>query len=55
MMACKYFLRKLKPTLAYHQFIGKNTPGVVLLSGFNSNMNGKKALALENWCRLVVY
>lgn len=26
-------------------------PGIIFLSGFNSNMNGDKALFLDNWCR----
>lgn len=35
--------------LAYHQTPG-TTPGVIFLSGFKSNMDGSKALALEAHC-----
>ena len=37
-------------TLAYNQLIGKNV-GIVFLGGFNSNMEGKKALYLEKWAK----
>ena len=37
------------PTIAYHHFPGKE-PGVIYCAGFNSDMTGKKALALEQWC-----
>nr|XP_020665696.1 mycophenolic acid acyl-glucuronide esterase, mitochondrial [Pogona vitticeps] len=40
------------PKLAYHKLKGKN-PGVVFLPGLFSNMNGDKALALEEYCRSV--
>ncbi|KAJ7320379.1 hypothetical protein JRQ81_019890 [Phrynocephalus forsythii] len=40
------------PKLAYHKLKGKN-PGVVFLPGLFSNMNGEKALALEEYCRSV--
>lgn len=30
---------------------GGCSPGLLFLSGFNSNMQGDKALALERWCR----
>ncbi|MFV8816231.1 alpha/beta fold hydrolase [Haliea sp. E17] len=36
--------------LAYVHHPGK-TPGVVFFAGFNSNMQGDKALALDAWCR----
>lgn len=36
--------------LAYHHLEG-NAPGILFLSGFNSNMQGDKALALDAWCR----
>lgn len=36
--------------LAYHHSPG-NTPGILFCPGFNSNMQGGKALALEAWCR----
>ena len=35
-------------TLAYNQLIGKNA-GIVFLGGFNSDMEGKKALYIEKW------
>ena len=35
-------------TLAYNQLTGKNQ-GIVFLSGFNSDMEGKKALYIEKW------
>jgi len=40
-------------TIAYHATPGKNPDrhtGVVFLGGFNSDMEGTKALALEAWC-----
>ena len=37
-------------TIAYNQIIGKNT-GIVFLSGFNSDMQGKKALYVEKWAK----
>ncbi|MBK1663132.1 alpha/beta hydrolase [Rhodospirillum rubrum] len=37
-------------TIAYHRTPGK-TPGVVFIHGFMSNMDGGKALFVENWCR----
>ncbi|KAH0624957.1 hypothetical protein JD844_032910 [Phrynosoma platyrhinos] len=40
------------PKLAYHKLKGKN-PGVVFLPGLFSNMNGEKALALEDYCKSV--
>ncbi len=36
--------------LAYQHLDGA-APGVLFCSGFNSNMQGDKALALESWCR----
>ncbi len=36
--------------IAYEHFEG-SSPGIVFLSGFNSNMQGDKALALDAWCR----
>jgi pimeloyl-ACP methyl ester carboxylesterase len=36
-------------TIAYHRRIGK-APGVVFLGGFNSDMTGTKALALDAFC-----
>ncbi|CAK8682985.1 unnamed protein product [Clavelina lepadiformis] len=43
--------RNSKPALAYSKVTGKKSPGVMFLPGFMSNMNGQKALALENWCK----
>ena len=37
-------------TLAYSHLAGSG-PGVVFLPGFNSDMNGTKAIALADWCR----
>ena len=37
-------------TIAYHRLAG-GVPGVVFLEGSRSNMNGKKALFLEQYCR----
>lgn len=37
-------------TLAYRHSEGRG-PGVMFCTGFNSNMGGDKALALEAWCR----
>lgn len=36
--------------LAYEHMAGTG-PGIVFLGGFNSNMQGEKARALEHWCR----
>ncbi|XP_072886225.1 palmitoyl-protein thioesterase ABHD10, mitochondrial-like isoform X2 [Hemitrygon akajei] len=49
-MSSMQFLTRLSlPRLAYYRIAAKN-PGVVFLSGFKSNMNGEKALALEAFC-----
>ncbi|MHA1107723.1 MAG: alpha/beta fold hydrolase, partial [Alphaproteobacteria bacterium] len=37
-------------TIAYHKTDG-STPGVIFLGGFMSDMNGAKAMILENFCR----
>lgn len=37
------------PKLAYQKIKGKS-PGVIFLPGFASNMNGQKAVALEDFC-----
>ena len=37
-------------SIAYRHTPGE-TPGVLFCAGFNSNMQGIKALALEQWCR----
>ena len=36
--------------IAYHQTEGAS-PGVVFLGGFKSDMNGTKAVHLEEWCK----
>ena len=36
--------------LAYHHHLGES-PGILFCPGFNSDMQGGKALALEAWCR----
>ncbi|KAM9441116.1 abhydrolase domain containing 10, depalmitoylase a isoform 2-T2 [Clarias gariepinus] len=46
----QYATRPDLPKLAYRKLNGK-TPGVVFLPGFASNMNGRKAEALEEFCR----
>lgn len=37
-------------TLAYRRLAGR-TPGVVFIHGYHSDMEGGKALAVEQWCR----
>ena len=37
-------------TIAYNQIIGKNT-GIIFLSGYNSDMQGTKALYIEKWAK----
>ncbi|NXT31357.1 ABHDA protein, partial [Pelecanoides urinatrix] len=44
-----FLTRPDRPNLAYHKLKGRN-PGVIFLPGFNSNMNGQKATALEDFC-----
>ena len=46
----KFINRLNNNTLAYNQLIGKNV-GIVFLSGFNSDMQGKKALYIEKWAK----
>ena len=46
----KFINRLDNNTLAYNQLRGKNV-GIVFLSGFNSDMQGKKALYLEKWAK----
>ena len=36
--------------IAYNQIIGKKN-GIVFLSGFGSDMQGKKALFIEKWAK----
>ncbi|XP_068019203.1 palmitoyl-protein thioesterase ABHD10, mitochondrial [Melanerpes formicivorus] len=47
--AVSFLTRPDRPNLAYHKLKGRS-PGVVFLPGFNSNMNGQKAAALEDFC-----
>ncbi len=38
--------------LAYHHYEGKkNSPGIIFLGGFLSDMNGTKAITLDKFCR----
>ncbi|KAG2456671.1 abhydrolase domain containing 10, depalmitoylase b [Polypterus senegalus] len=46
----QYLSRPDLPKIAYHNTKGKS-PGVIFLPGFASNMNGQKALALEEFCK----
>jgi len=43
------FHRKDGVNIAYHFSSGKS-PGVIFLGGFQSDMEGTKAMALEQWC-----
>uniref|UniRef100_A0A8B9Q7A1 Palmitoyl-protein thioesterase ABHD10, mitochondrial n=1 Tax=Apteryx owenii TaxID=8824 RepID=A0A8B9Q7A1_APTOW len=44
-----FLTRPDRPNLAYHKLKGRN-PGIIFLPGLNSNMNGQKAIALEDFC-----
>ena len=46
----KFINRLNHKTIAYNQLTGKNI-GIVFLSGFNSDMQGKKALYIEKWAK----
>ena len=46
----KFINRLDNNTIAYNQITGKKE-GIVFLSGFNSDMQGKKALYLEKWAK----
>ena len=46
----KFINRLDNNTIAYNQLTGKNV-GIVFLSGFNSDMQGKKALYIEKWAK----
>ena len=39
--------------IAYNQIIGKKN-GIVFLSGFGSDMQGKKALFIEKWAKITI-
>ncbi|KAJ1116786.1 hypothetical protein NDU88_004992 [Pleurodeles waltl] len=45
----QFLTRPDLPKLAYQKIKGKN-PGVIFLPGYASNMNGQKAVALEDFC-----
>lgn len=36
-------------TIAYHKTVAEREPGIIWLGGFKSDMEGTKALALEEW------
>ena len=44
----KYFKTPQGREIAYHQTFGKGI-GIVFLGGFKSDMEGTKAIFLENW------
>ncbi|XP_075051658.1 palmitoyl-protein thioesterase ABHD10, mitochondrial [Mixophyes fleayi] len=46
----QYLTRQDLPKLAYQKLKGKS-PGVIFLPGYASDMNGQKALALEDFCK----
>ncbi len=46
----KFINRSDNNIIAYKQLTGKNI-GIVFLSGFNSDMQGKKALYIEKWAK----
>ena len=46
----KFIKRLDNNIIAYNQLTGKNL-GIVFLSGFNSDMQGKKALYIEKWAK----
>ncbi|KAM9321571.1 palmitoyl-protein thioesterase ABHD10, mitochondrial [Gastrophryne carolinensis] len=46
----QYLARQDLPKLAYYKHKGKS-PGVIFLPGYASDMNGQKALALEDFCK----
>jgi pimeloyl-ACP methyl ester carboxylesterase len=45
------FLRLPDGALIAYRHLPGSSPGILFCSGFNSNMQGVKALALEQWCR----
>ncbi|NXT61498.1 ABHDA protein, partial [Chaetops frenatus] len=45
-----FLTRPDQPNIAYQKLKGRN-PGVIFLPGFNSNMNGQKAGALQDFCK----
>ncbi|XP_068121595.1 palmitoyl-protein thioesterase ABHD10, mitochondrial [Hyperolius riggenbachi] len=46
----QHLVRQDLPKLAYQKLKGKS-PGVIFLPGFASDMNGQKAVALEDFCK----
>jgi len=47
---CEFLALPDGTELAYQHCAGRG-PGILFCAGFNSNMQGDKALALETWCR----
>ena len=45
-----YFINKKKQKIAYKKINGKN-PGIIFVHGYNSNMNGEKALYIEKYAK----
>ncbi|XP_040193797.1 palmitoyl-protein thioesterase ABHD10, mitochondrial [Rana temporaria] len=48
--SAQLLVRQDLPKLAYHKHKGKS-PGVIFLPGYLSDMNGHKAMALEDFCK----
>lgn len=46
----QYLMRSKGRRIAYHSTEG-DSPGLIFCPGFQSNMGGVKALALEEYCR----
>ena len=45
-----YFLNKLNQKIAY-KYINGRSPGIIFIHGLNSDMNGKKAINIENYAK----
>jgi len=45
------FLKHDSKTIAYRRFLAKDTPTIVFLHGHGSDMDGTKALVVEEWAR----
>jgi len=50
MTGCEFLALPDGTELAYQHYAGRS-PGILFCAGFNSDMQGNKALALETWCR----
>ena len=48
----KILTRENGASIAYHKLAG-NSPGVVFMGGFMSDMNGSKAQGLEKFCQTI--